>query len=75
MLERIPRLEADKIVEIVQNIVADIDPNLICIVCGSYRRGRETVGDLDFLITCKSDRTSEGSLAKMVQRLTKEGRQ
>lgn len=75
LVERFSRSEAEKLVEIVLNAVADVDPNLIIVVGGSYRRGRETVGDLDFILTCKSDRSAENSLGKVVHRLTKEGRQ
>ena len=48
---RIPRKEVEAIAEIVQGEAMKIDPQVRCIVGGSYRRGAETCGDIDFLVT------------------------
>lgn len=48
---RIPRKEVEAIAAIVQAEAMKIDPQVRCIVGGSYRRGAETCGDIDFLVT------------------------
>lgn len=48
---RIPRKEVEAIAAIVQGEAMKIDPRVRCIVGGSYRRGAETCGDIDFLVT------------------------
>ena len=47
----IPRNEINKISRIFSKIVKEIDDNLIFEICGSYRRGKDTSGDIDILIT------------------------
>lgn len=37
--------------------------------CGSYRRGRATCGDVDILITRTDDKSTNGMLEKIVNRL------
>jgi DNA polymerase lambda len=41
--------------------------------CGSYRRGRETCGDIDVLITKTDGSSIKGIVEKVVTRLEKEG--
>lgn len=53
---RIPRKEVEAIAAIVQGEAMKIDPQVRCIVGGSYRRGAETCGDIDFLVTKPSTR-------------------
>ena len=48
---RIPRKEVEAIAAIVQGEAMKIDPKVRFIVGGSYRRGAETCGDIDFLVT------------------------
>lgn len=49
--QRIPRSEVVEIENRVKKIVASINPGLEVVTCGSYRRGRETCGDVDCLVT------------------------
>lgn len=44
------RSDAQKIVDIVGRMIVDYGPGLEFEVCGSYRREKETIGDLDFII-------------------------
>jgi DNA polymerase lambda len=49
--------------------------SLQVVTCGSYRRGAETCGDVDLVITDGSDdpRVSEGLLVRVIQILEKDG--
>lgn len=41
--------------------------------CGSYRRGKESCGDIDVLITRSDGVPITGIMEKLVERLEKEG--
>ncbi|KAJ6653250.1 hypothetical protein lerEdw1_009414 [Lerista edwardsae] len=58
--KRIPRVEMLEMQEIVLREVKKVDPNYIATVCGSFRRGAESSGDMDILLT-HPDFTSESS--------------
>nr|XP_056716257.1 DNA polymerase beta [Euleptes europaea] len=58
--KRIPREEMLEMQEIVLNEVKKVDPTYIATVCGSFRRGAESSGDMDILLT-HPDFTSESS--------------
>ena len=47
---RIPRLEVAQIAQQVAAVVASISADATMEVCGSYRRGKSTCGDIDVLI-------------------------
>eukprot|EP00043_Microstomoeca_roanoka_P007520 m.72381 g.72381 ORF g.72381 m.72381 type:complete len:594 (+) comp13855_c1_seq3:199-1980(+) len=49
--QRIPREEVDRIAAYVKRHVLNIEPDCIFETCGSYRRGKKTCGDIDFLIS------------------------
>eukprot|EP01108_Squamamoeba_japonica_P007593 TRINITY_DN6414_c0_g1_i1.p1 TRINITY_DN6414_c0_g1~~TRINITY_DN6414_c0_g1_i1.p1 ORF type:complete len:379 (+),score=90.58 TRINITY_DN6414_c0_g1_i1:158-1294(+) len=49
--ERIPRAEVEQHEQLVKRVCADVDPRLSVAVVGSYRRGKETCGDVDVLVT------------------------
>lgn len=72
---RIPRTECKAIYEAVRDEAVDIDPDLFIDVMGSYRRGQETSGDVDFLITRdpSDGRSHAGVLKKLVDRLSEKG--
>jgi DNA polymerase/3'-5' exonuclease PolX len=46
----IPRETIDKILPFLKNELLSIDPHLLGTICGSYRRLKHTVNDIDFLI-------------------------
>lgn len=48
---RIPRQEITDTYEIIKEILFKKDPRIISECCGSYRRGKETSGDIDILIS------------------------
>lgn len=47
---KIPREDIDEINEFLLNILFELDINLFGTTCGSYRRLKETSGDVDFII-------------------------
>uniref|UniRef100_A0A8C7HR07 DNA polymerase n=1 Tax=Oncorhynchus kisutch TaxID=8019 RepID=A0A8C7HR07_ONCKI len=46
-LDRMPREEAAAIEETVKEAAQFLDPGLLVMACGSYRRGKDTCGDVD----------------------------
>ncbi|KAF2968152.1 hypothetical protein GQX73_g5427 [Xylaria multiplex] len=75
LLTRIPRAEVKALGDHVKDVAAAIDSSVELIIGGSYRRGADTSGDIDLLIT--KDGTSETQelvpfLDKLVEILTKE---
>jgi len=48
--ERIPRIEIDKLNEILRTTVLKIDKKLYGVICGSYRRELPVSNDVDFII-------------------------
>lgn len=74
---RIPRAEIETLLEKVKQAcwkeVKNADKNLIVEACGSYRRGKQTCGDIDILITKKDGSAIKGIIEKVVVRLEKEG--
>ncbi|KAI1230021.1 hypothetical protein IHE44_0010405 [Lamprotornis superbus] len=69
--KRIPREEMLQMQEIVLKEVKKLDPNYIATVCGSFRRGAESSGDMDVLLTHPSF-TSESSKQGVCQLPDKE---
>eukprot|EP01105_Mastigella_eilhardi_P011658 TRINITY_DN2682_c0_g2_i1.p1 TRINITY_DN2682_c0_g2~~TRINITY_DN2682_c0_g2_i1.p1 ORF type:complete len:713 (+),score=147.96 TRINITY_DN2682_c0_g2_i1:320-2140(+) len=55
--QRIPRLEVARIEAVVHDALHTLDPSLTMVTCGSYRRGVETCGDVDILLTGPGDTT------------------
>ena len=73
---RIPRAEIEKIEKKLQKHILELDPKLEIIICGSYRREKETSGDIDMLILHPELKTftdidnSDMSLKIIVKKLT-----
>ncbi|CAD8077698.1 unnamed protein product [Paramecium primaurelia] len=70
--QRIPRDEATIIYEIVKREIDDLSgvPGLYkATACGSYRREKESCGDMDILITRCDGKSSDGFLMNLIQRL------
>lgn len=55
--ERIQRSEMEKIDKKLKKILNTFSNNLIIEICGSYRRGKDTSGDIDVLIARKNEKT------------------
>lgn len=70
--ERIPRDEIDKMKKIIKKIIKKINPHLIFEICGSYRRGEESSGDMDLLFTNPQDSSNKSYLKEIVEKLTDE---
>lgn len=56
--KRIPRAEMQKMEILIMKELEKVDPEYIGTICGSYRRGAESSGDIDILLT-HPDFTSE----------------
>jgi len=67
--------EADQIAQRVKYLVHKFDPNLKVEICGSYRRKRETCGDIDVLVsnpTIKDMTLASTTLHKIVSLMEQE---
>ena len=47
----IDRKIVDKVLDYLLDILLNINPELFGTICGSYRRQKQTVGDIDFIVT------------------------
>jgi DNA polymerase IV len=73
---RIPRREVEALGTVVRKGAQQVDPNVELIIGGSYRRGAETSGDIDFIITKPNTESSSELrpfLDDLVHRLEAEG--
>ncbi len=59
---KIPRSEIAEIHEYLLDLMLKIDINLFGTVCGSYRRLKDTSGDVDFIIIHQNYKTNEDKL-------------
>ncbi|XP_047281047.1 DNA polymerase lambda isoform X16 [Homo sapiens] len=72
-LERMPREEATEIEQTVQKAAQAFNSGLLCVACGSYRRGKATCGDVDVLITHPDGRSHRGIFSRLLDSLRQEG--
>ncbi|XP_033976674.1 DNA polymerase lambda-like [Trematomus bernacchii] len=72
-LDRMPREEAAAIEKVVKDAVHAVDPGLLSMACGSYRRGKATCGDVDVLITHPDGKSHKGVFSKLLQSLRDSG--
>lgn len=49
------------------------NPGLLCVACGSYRRGKPTCGDVDVLITHPDGRSHRGVFSRLLDGLRQQG--
>ena len=68
---RISYINIKNIESVLKNLLKQYYPELIMKICGSYRRVRETSGDIDILLTCKEPICND-YLRKVVNLLTEE---
>ncbi|RYP56506.1 hypothetical protein DL771_011825 [Monosporascus sp. 5C6A] len=74
--ERIPRWEVEALAAVVRETARGIDASVEFIIGGSYRRGSDSSGDIDLIITKKGTRSSRDLLPfleKLIKRLTDDG--
>lgn len=76
--QNIPRKEITSVSKYLQSQLESIDPDLELTICGSYRRGKATSGDIDVLIyhpevVTEDDVTDSDYLELFVEELTNEG--
>ncbi|KAI3352864.1 hypothetical protein L3Q82_019432, partial [Scortum barcoo] len=72
-LDRMPREEAAAIEKVVRDVVQALDPQLVAIACGSYRRGKATCGDVDVLVSHPDGKSHKGVFSKVLQSLHDSG--
>ncbi|XP_037351879.1 DNA polymerase lambda isoform X2 [Talpa occidentalis] len=72
-LERIPREEATEIQQTVWKSAQAFNPGLLCVACGSYRRGKATCGDVDVLVTHPDGRSHQGIFSPLLDSLRQQG--
>ncbi|XP_005063589.1 DNA polymerase lambda [Mesocricetus auratus] len=72
-LERMPREEAADIEQTVRKSAQAFNPGLLCVACGSYRRGKTTCGDVDVLITHPDGRSHQGIFSRLLDSLRQQG--
>ncbi|XP_072240451.1 DNA polymerase lambda [Leuresthes tenuis] len=72
-LDRMPREEATAIEKVVRDATQAIDPGLVAMACGSYRRGKATCGDVDVLISHPDGKSHKGIFSKVLQILHDSG--
>ncbi|XP_037618540.1 DNA polymerase lambda [Sebastes umbrosus] len=73
LLDRMPREEAAAIEKVIKDAVQAIDPGLVAMACGSYRRGKATCGDVDVLISHPDGKSHRGVFSKVLQSLRDSG--
>uniref|UniRef100_A0A8C8EEI1 DNA polymerase lambda n=1 Tax=Otus sunia TaxID=257818 RepID=A0A8C8EEI1_9STRI len=72
-LERMPREEAAEIEQTVRQAALALKPGLVCVACGSYRRGKPTCGDVDVLVTHPDGQSHRGVFNKLLDSLRRSG--
>ncbi|XP_021505574.1 DNA polymerase lambda isoform X1 [Meriones unguiculatus] len=72
-LDRMPREEAAEIERTVRVSAQAFSPGLLCVACGSYRRGKVTCGDVDVLLTHPDGRSHQGIFSRLLDSLRQQG--
>ncbi|KAK2499178.1 hypothetical protein MC885_018565, partial [Smutsia gigantea] len=70
--KRIPREEMLQMQDIVLNEVKKVDSEYIATVCGSFRRGAESSGDMDVLLTHPSFTSESSRQPKLLHRIVEQ---
>lgn len=71
--KRIPRHEIELAEKMMRKVLAEINPKLMMYVCGSFRRGLPTSGDMDVLVSNPDMKDKKQYLPVIVQALAKDG--
>ncbi|XP_069836275.1 DNA polymerase lambda isoform X2 [Dendropsophus ebraccatus] len=72
-LDRMPREEAAQIEETVRKAAKAINPELLSVACGSFRRQKATCGDVDVLVTHPDGKSHKGVFSKLIDSLKLQG--
>lgn len=72
-LQRIPRSEVEEVGLIVSDAMKTIEPSVSVIPVGSYRRGKDTCGDIDIMICQPDHYDSKAVLSKLIISLKNTG--
>ncbi|KAF4802463.1 DNA polymerase beta [Turdus rufiventris] len=70
--KRIPREEMLQMQEIVLKEIKKLDPNYIATVCGSFRRGADSSGDMDVLLTHPSFTSESSKQSKLLHQVVEQ---
>ncbi|XP_074065130.1 DNA polymerase beta [Macrotis lagotis] len=70
--KRIPREEMLQMQDIVLNEIKKVDPKYIATVCGSFRRGAESSGDMDILLTHPSFTSESAKQPKLLHQVVEQ---
>jgi len=75
LIKRIPRSECEQIFSRIKKTACQIIPEsaLQIELCGSYRRCKQSIGDLDVLLTVTDSRSINGILSALVEKLYEAG--
>ncbi|XP_069467733.1 DNA polymerase lambda isoform X1 [Ambystoma mexicanum] len=73
LLDRMPREEAAEIEQTVREVALSINPGLLSVACGSFRRGKLTCGDVDVLVTHPDGKSHKGVFGKLIDGLKAQG--
>ncbi|XP_056265233.1 DNA polymerase lambda [Pseudoliparis swirei] len=73
LLDRMPREEAAAIEKVLKNAAQAVDPGLVAMACGSYRRGKATCGDVDILVSHPDGKSHKGVFSKLLKSLHDSG--
>ncbi|XP_075468539.1 DNA polymerase lambda isoform X1 [Ascaphus truei] len=68
-LDRMSREEAGRIEETVRDVAQGINPDLMTVACGSFRRRKQTCGDVDVLVTHPDGKSHKGIFSKLIDGL------
>jgi len=68
---KIPRAEVKELFDSVKKVAVSLDEDYILEVCGSYRRGAETSGDVDILLCHSAFKHSDKHHGDLLHRLVK----
>ncbi|XP_068448511.1 DNA polymerase lambda-like [Clinocottus analis] len=72
-LDRMPREEAGAIEKVLKEAAQAVDPGLVAMACGSYRRGKASCGDVDVLVSHPDGKSHKGVFSKLLQNLHDSG--
>lgn len=70
MSQKIPRSEVQIAETILKHVAKHMNKDLVVMLCGSYRRGRDKSGDIDCFITHPSIKTKEDLLKSQINILS-----